>query len=543
MRRLSSTPGRVLLAVALMISVWVGLRGISREESFFVQGDPPRYLLNGVFLYDLVRSGVWHPADVIPFAERYYARYPALSLGHHPPGLPISLVPFYAVFGVSVFAGRLAILTFLIIEVALLYRLTNALYHHERAAGWASILFASSPIIGHFGQRLLAETPTIAWTLTALIFLERFCRFGGLTNYLLFGAAAAVSLLCRPTAIYMAPAYVAFVFLQGGWHRLAERRVAILTVVGALLLGGMIVGYLALSPFNVAVVRNVVRRGVEWSAVQAMYAAIRLQWPLMIAMVGGFLVAVWTRDRRVWIPLAWIGSVVVCAVYLTGSIETGRYAVLAVPAYCIVGASPMAWARTQIQRAAWAVLLIVVLGFQLHNTWIRPTSDTPGYEAAARYVVSQMPTPTVLYSASVDTGYFIFFVRKHDPAQRLVIMRSNKVLTTSRMAQLSVENRIDEPEEIIDVLRTYGTRYIVIEDRPSGSEVLDWLRDVVKTDRFVERQRFPIGRGNKRLEGVSLAVYEYLDATDPAPDAELDLNILLIGRRIRMPLSELSPGR
>jgi len=260
-------------------------------------------------------------------------------------------------------------------------------------------------------------------------------------------------------------------------------------------------------------------------------------------MVGAVLIAALTRDRRARLPLMWGLSVVACAVYLTGSIEPDRYSVLAVPAFCVLAASPMARARTRAQRAAWGVLLVVVIGRHFQNTWGRETWDTPGYEAAARYIVQQTLAPTVLYSASVDPGYFIFFVRKHDPTQRLVIMRSDKVLTTSHMWQLSVEDRIGAPDEIVDVLRTYGTRYVVIEDRPSGSQVLDWLRDLVRTDRFVELRRFAIGRGNERIDGVSLVVYEYLDATAPAPDAELDLNIMLIGRRIRVPLAALTPSQ
>jgi hypothetical protein len=105
---------------------------------------------------------------------------------------------------------------------------------------------------------------------------------------------------------------------------------------------------------------------------------------------------------------------------------------------------------------------------------------------------------------------------------------------------LSVETLIAKPEEIYPILQRYGTRFVVIEDRESGSATLDWLRDLVRTDQFVERRRFLIGNANPDLNGVSLVVYEYLNATDPAPDAELDLNIPLVGRRIRVPLSDLS---
>ncbi len=101
-----------------------------------------------------------------------------------------------------------------------------------------------------------------------------------------------------------------------------------------------------------------------------------------------------------------------------------------------------------------------------------------GYEAAAQYVLSQSASsPTILFSGPVDTGYFVFFVRKHDPAGQHVVLRSDKLLTTSRMGRSSVKDRIKDRQEIYGLLRAYGTRFVVIEDQPSDSQVLDWLRE------------------------------------------------------------------
>ena len=119
-----------------------------------------------------------------------------------------------------------------------------------------------------------------------------------------------------------------------------------------------------------------------------------------------------------------------------------------------------------------------------------------GYEEAARFVLADadgQSAPTVLYSASVDTGVFVFFVRKHDPARRLVVLRSDKLLTTSLMGQ--AERRRSHPavpRRSIPCSNRYGTRFIVIEDMPSGSIVLDWLRDELRGDRFIERRRIAV---------------------------------------------------
>jgi hypothetical protein len=406
------------------------------------------------------------------------------------------------------------------------------------------VRFATSPIVGLFSQRVQSEMPALALMLVTLTFLERFRRQVRLRDYLLFIASAVATMLCRPTAVYMFPAYGAFLLLDRGWNNVMRGGAAVATLAGVWLVGAAVVAFLLLSPFNSSVVLHVLRQGVEPRAFWEIWLQFQREQPLMLAAAAGVAASLLARDRRIGIALFWALSVLASALLLTGAIEVGRYTILAVPAYCIAAASLCAWPRARHQAVLCAALLMVAAGLQLRNGLDRPTWDAPGYEQAAQYVLARAPGPTVLYSASVDPGYFVFFVRKHDPAQRLVVLRSDKLLTTSLMARLSVEDLIAKPEDIYAILRRYGTRYVVIEDRPSGSAPLDWLRDAVRGERFVERQRFVVENGFPSLRGVALIVYEYREATAAAPDAELDLSLPLVGRRIRVPLSELAvtPG-
>ncbi len=106
---------RSLLAGIVLIGLVLASRGLTNEGLVSLQGDMPRYMMNGVFFYDLLLSGgAWSVDGLQRFAEHYYAKYPALSLGHHPPLLAAALAPVYAVMGVSVFSSRLVILAFLV---------------------------------------------------------------------------------------------------------------------------------------------------------------------------------------------------------------------------------------------------------------------------------------------------------------------------------------------------------------------------------------------------------------------------------------------
>ena len=533
----SSKVGGALLVSALLISLMVGSRGITHEGSFFMKGDAPRYLMNGVFLHDLLASGTpWRLEDLRAYAERYYARYPALSLGHHMPLLPLALVPFFAAFGVSIFSARLAVLACFVVSVLLLYRLATRVYDRQ-VAGWACVLFATSPIMGAFGQRVLSEMPANALVLATLNGIGRFNASGRLGDYLLVVGAALASLLCRPTAAYMFPAYAVFLLVDGGARHFRGRAVATATVLGLAATAAALAAMVTLSPFNTGFVSHVIGRGVEGASIRAVLSTTTREIPLFLAGLAGLSAAVVNRDRRMALAAVWIASVLACAIVLTGSIEPDRYSILAVPGYCIVAASVSAGVGGRYRYWSAAVL-IAASGWQLWSGWHSPRSETPGYEAAAAYVAGEAGSSTILYSASVDTGYFVFFVRKHDPGKRLVVLRSDKLLTTSLMARLSVEDLIKSPSDIYPLLQRYGTRFIVIEDRPSGG-VLDWLRDELRTDEFVERRRFPIGDGSPELRGVSLVAYEYRAAVRPDPAAQLDLHLPLVGRRIKVRLSDL----
>jgi hypothetical protein len=540
------TRGRGLFAAALLVALFVSSRGISEEVPFSVLGDMPRYLMDGAFLYDFLASGVeWTSGSVISYAQHYFAQYPALSIGHHPPLLPISLVPFYALFGISIFAARLAILGFFALSVVLLYRLVDQLYDEE-VAGWACLLFASHPMIGWFAQRVLSEIPTIALVLGALNALVWFCDSGRLRDYVLFIVLGVSSLASRQLAIFMWPAYVALLVTRGGWSRLARRDVLTVTLAGAVLVVPIAVATMVLSPFNVAVIRNVVTAGPSvLSRVGLIGPIIRAQLlpALGFVMAAGLAAALVHRDRRIMLGVYWITSVLAGVLLITGPVEPARYSMSALPAYCLCAASLVCAAQSTPWRRTAAMALTLAVAWQL---WSVPGARPPrlgGYEEAARFVLAEAqikPAPTVLYSASIDTGAFVFFVRKHDPARQLVVLRSDKLFTTSLMNQLSVEDRIRSPQEIYAALDRYGTRFIVIEDTRTGSVVLDWLRDELKGDRFIERRRFGVDRPTPG--DLSLVVYEYKGARPPDPDAEIDLKIPVIGREIRVPLSALRPS-
>lgn len=531
---------RALLGLALVAAVLGGTREITNEAAVSLQGDMPRYLMNGVFILDFLAAPTFEPDAALRFASEYFARYPALSLGHHPPLLPVALVPFFAAFGVSVFSARLLMVVCFVACTWLLYSLAAKQYN-TRVGAWTSLLFATHPFIVTFSQGVLSEIPALLFILASFNALLLFRKSGRLLHYLCFVALVILSLAAKQLAAFLLPSYIVMLFVDGGWRRLLSGRVLVWTACGAAVTLGLLVATLVLSPFNVSVVIDVLQRGLgvaAWRSIGNEIAQVHLAPFLAAPAVAGLALALYSRDPRSWLPASWAISVVLGAVFITGPYDVARYTIYAIPAYCLLGASLVSSHKSVLQRIAVIGIALCIAGQAMRALAVRPVG-AGGYEAAALAVLDRPDAPTVLYSASIDTGYFIFFVRKHDAAQRLVVLRSDKLLSTSFMTDLAHEQLISDPSEIYPLLHRYGTKFIVIEDRISGAQAIDWLREEVRGDRFIERLRIPIETTDRRLRGVHLVVYEFKDARPAAPDATIRLNLPIAGREIGVSLGAL----
>ncbi len=520
--------------------LWNGSRGISSEDAVSTHGDMARYLMNGVFLRDLVASGEFVSwPRLMHFAEAYYARYPALSLGHHPPLLPVLLAPAFGLFGVSVLVGRAVSLLAFVVAVLALFGFANRLYG-SRVALWAAALFSTHPLIVRFGQQVMAEMLMLAFVCLAFWQLITFVQTGRTRHFALFALAVACSLAARQLALVALPGYavVGLLYGTGGWWR--RKQTLMIAAFGALIVLPLVPLTLAFSPFNVSFVTDFRNRSLTRVVAGARTIfEVHLQPFLWLLMTGGCAVAILRRDRRILASLLWGGGAVAAVLALTGNQGAERYALPALPAFCLTAAALDAWGGT----ARWRWLAPVVLGLVLSSqvvasSHVRPVGAS-GYETAAQWIVERTSAPTVMFSGPIDTGYFMFFLRKHDPDQRFVVLRSDKMLTTSLMDKLDRGKRIASPDEIYEILEHFGTRFIVMEDLPVRARPLVWLREAVRTPRFAERLRIPQQSRDPRLAASSLVIYEYLAATPPSAGASIDIDIPLVGRHIQIPLAEL----
>ncbi len=541
----SAAPRRLggpLLAVCLAVGLLLTVRGLGDESYVSLQGDMPRHLMNGVFFLDLARD-LPAPGDAFEYARHYYARYPALSLGHHPFLIALIEAPFYAVFGVSVTTARLVPLLFFLLGIYWTFRLAVECLDDEWAGLAAGLTFASSAYIVALTQSVLTELPALSLSVVAALYCHRFAVRGRSRDILTATLLAALAAWAKQLAVVVMPALIVYVWWRLGWRRLLKRDVLIAVALATAVVAPLVPITLMMSPFNVALAAGFAREAVEAGRLELaaglmQKAALEHLQPAVLAfgafgvlvmlargLAAGWLAALWIVTTAAFISIVVVGDPI-------------RYTIYWVPAWALgVGAacSPLLgrWRPVTAVAVSAALVSQIVWASQVRL----PGLD--GYEAAARLVVAEPRGSTVMFAGDVDTGFFTFFVRKHDAARQTIVLRADKMLTTSFMGSVAAEDRITRPEEVRAVIERFGVGYIVAEDRPSESKVQNWLLQEVTGPGYTERMRLPANSTDVRLIGRSLVVYEVDHAQPAAADARLDIRLPLVSQQIDVAVSDL----
>jgi len=505
-----------------------------------------------VFLRDLIVDAPLR--SPLEYARRYYARYPALSIGHHPLIPAIAEVPFFFLFGVSIVSARLATLCAFAVAVVFWFKLIENIYN-THVALFASLLFVFTPGLIPLFQTVLSEPFALCLIVLSLYFLQRYCVNERAADGVAFGVFAVLSVYAKQLAVFMLPVYL-YQFVSVFGVRRLFRPSTLLTMLGMIIaLVPLAIMTLRYSQSNVGMITRV--SAAQRTAAASFWKSARGLWngpfslglPVVVLSIASSVGAAVRRDRRAVIFGVWVLAVYVGLLML--GLRIPRFFVYWIPAFCALAAAVGESAGTERRARTVGATLVgtaivcqVFLGAAnpfLSNT-LRP-AGAAGYEEAARYVVANRRGDTVLYSAAVDTGYFTFFIRKHDPEQSMVVLRADKLLTTSRMGRPDFERRISARNEILPLLRTFGVGYVVLEDVPYPDGPLEWLTQTVKTADFELQQRIPMRSTDRRLAGTTLSIYTVKGSGRADPAAAVSINMPLINDRIEVLLSDLIPGR
>jgi hypothetical protein len=386
--------------------------------------------------------------------------------------------------------------------------------------------------------------PTLALMIAAVFFLDRFCDRERRRDLIAFVAAAAASVYAKQLGAMLFPVYVVYALIRLGPRRLMQRDIGVAAMALGILVAPAVPLTLAMSAPNVNwVTSGATRVGSLSTYVSPLAAALPVQFSptlLVLAAIGFVRVAV-RRERQALLLVLWLAVALMSVVLVTRSVEPVRYGVYLMPP--LIGLAAVAAHGWRQRAVGLGVLALAVFGLsgQILTAARQPLSRAPGYEAAAKFVMARPRGTTILYSGEIDSGLFVLFTRRHDPNRRAIVLRADKLLVTSALSRL-IEDRIGSRDEIYDLLRRLGVGYVVLEDRPTSSSVLNWLREETRSTHFVERFRVPVGSGDGRLTGASMSVYEFVDATAPNPGAIVNMSIPIARSEVAVRLNDLIDG-
>jgi hypothetical protein len=466
-RREGGGAGRMALWAPYVLSFFFAisaLRGVSRTEVIFA--DAARHAMNGVFVYDMVRTGhIRHP---IAYAKEYYGHLPALSVPYHPPLFPVVESLFFAVLGVKLLSARLAVAFAVGISTFLLYRLVQATLGSNALAACVTVTTLSLWNVQLAARDVMLEFPAMAFALAALYCLRDMDYAFPLGRALLFAAFAAGAVWTKQQGVFLGAVPVVYAVLARRWRLLFRKEMW----VSLLILGAAVIGLMFLS-------MHFLRRGdpnqigttsKDFRLIFLKNVRIYSQWVVsnLIGLPGVFAASAiamyaWVVHKRGWqkvgwsLYLAWIVSVVAVLLVL-GAVDL-RYLFFLFPPAIIVGYALLFRSCSCLwdERRAWYVpagfaVVWFAVGLLYQPRFLRGPRD------AAALVAHGTPT-RVLYAGD-EGGNFIFAVRSLDPKLQSTVILGEKLPAESF-----------EPIAFERFCRKYGVNWIALEEVPG---ILPW---------------------------------------------------------------------
>ena len=194
------------------------------NDGLWFQGDSPRHAANGLFWWDLLRSG---SSDPIDFAVRYYARYPIINPAAYPPFFYLLEGLAFAVVGPSPYVAKGLVLMFG--AIGSLYTLAWARRWISPIAGWAGLFLGFVPGVVLWSNAVMLNIPAMALSVGALYHFRRWLETRRRVDLGLSGALLAMVLLTYYPAAVVLGIFAGWLLLQVRGFRW-DRRLAWIAV-------------------------------------------------------------------------------------------------------------------------------------------------------------------------------------------------------------------------------------------------------------------------------------------------------------------------
>jgi hypothetical protein len=495
--------------IALVVFL-TSLRNLSSWSSLNII-DAPRHVLNGAFVYDLVRTGnLTHPFQ---YGKQFYSRFPAISIPYHPPLFPVIESILYAIFGVSLVAARIPVALATGVCALLLYLLVMRTHQSAWLAAAATCTFITLPISQSLATDVMLEFPSLAFTLGALYCLRDMEYGFPPWRAFPFAVLAGAAVWTKQHAVFLGLVPFILIFLHGNWRLLR----GVPLWASSILLGLIVLAFMTMSvPVqHVGVTSQFAPAGYLWQIMifNVNWYSEALGWTLgwvvkalVLVSVGAFLAIPWLRrlpENRLY--LAWTLALV--PLLLTTTKHDIRYLVYGLPAIIVLGFDGLRRACMRVLPARFvpAVIGLVAVGLTLQQTCktvgVRLTDAA--HKEVARYLKDRGSRRMVYCGTRV--AKLALAVRVLDPESRTIMIRGDKL-----------DKSMFTPESFERFAWRFGVDTVVLEP---VKEERQWSRLVSSPAPSMVQARVVTNTGDNLND---IVIYDF---TNPSSHPESHLQI------------------
>ena len=520
------------------------------DPNFFAP-DADRIAMDGIFLKDFVSDipgSLLHPYE---YTTTYYAKYPALSVGYRPIFFQSMEAISYMILGPSYVSGKITVLCFLFTGMFFWLRLVKRTHGYNYAIG-ALLLWVTNPNIYLYSQETMLEIPTLSMVIISVYFIYKY--FDNITakNAVFMGLFMGLTLWTNQKSAFILLILLFYPVFSGNWKKLFRRESFIAYLILCIFLVPLALITFWLGAQNFAQSVGAGTKATKIINFKELIENIQFLYeyhftPLPLCLIGiGVIHCLYRKRKNSLIYLVSILSIYVFFTYIKHDIP--RYSMYWIPFFCFFGAhtiivstlaiSNLTNQKKRVIACALFGLPVCLQVFSFSKVFI-PTAS--GYGKAAEFVIENSKSPIVLFDGYLN-GQFIYFLRIIDKEREFVVLRGDKLISSSSISyknQLKIH--LNNEEEIKKSLVKMGVHLVVVESKNlSKLDIYDRFRRMLSEDpQFKKLKSIKVESNRKELVNTKLLIYENLSWTGLNSDSVIKLRLPVVGQELSLPLKRV----
>ena len=513
--------------------------------------DADRIAMDGVFLLDFIKDLPGSLLHIYDYTITYYAKYPALSIGYRPTFFPLVEALFYYIFGLSNLSPRLCVFFFLFIGMIFWVRLVNET-HDSYIAILSLMLWMTNSFVYEYTQQTMLEIPTISLSIVCVYYLYRYVSEPSFRSSVLLGISAGFTLWTNQKSGFILPLILMYPLLKKKSKLLIAPSAWVAYLIILVFLIPLAWITLWLGEQNLAQSLGT-HSATPWYAKLDLFKNIYFLYhfhfstPMLLLIATGLFFSFQKEEKTDSL----IFAAAIFSVYLFFTVikvKIDRYPMYWIPFFCLFAAVGLQRLIIQIETLlkvkkpfiGYAICSLPII-FQISFFPRVFVGYASGYEEAAIYVLQQTKSPLIFFDGYAN-GQFIFFARIHDPERKSLIIRGDKLISSSSIFyDNKLKIHLHTRDEIDKALSELGIQFVIVESvNISNIEIYDTLRELLRDKScFRLHKAISVNSNYDDLKMQKLLIYENLRYKGVTENQMLNLNLPVVGQKIKLKLEEI----